>query len=725
MSRLFFKAHLFYGVLMRKTLIATTIASALLLSACSSQNDADTKEQTTQVQTANVDNVLMKPSPLQYMAPEFDKFGTSDYEPAFDAGIAQQKAQITAIANNPAPATFKNTLVELELSGELLDRVSTAFYNLSGLISNDEYQRIAAKMAPVLSAHSDDIYLNKALFSRVETINGNKAKLNAEDQRLVEFYYTKFVNAGAKLDEAQKAKMREINAELAKLSTAFSQNVLKSFKEDVVLVTDKSELAGLSDAEIASLAAAAKKAGKEGYMITLVNTTQQPILSSLENRKLRERIFKASTTRAQNTNGPIIIKETNLRAQKAALLGYKNWASYVMTTRMAKTTENVYGILDDLAPKAVNKAKAEAAEIQKVIDASGEKFTVQPWDWAFYSEKVRQAKYDLDPALVKPYFEMQSVIHNGLFFAMEKLYGITFKERKDLPLYHEDVMAFEVFNADGSSIGLFYMDPYAREGKRGGAWMSAYVSQSGLKGTKPVIYNAQNIPKPADGQPTLMTFDEVTTMFHEFGHAAHGLFSDVKYPSLAGTATARDFVEFPSQANEDWNIEPTVLANYAKHYKTGEPIPKELLDKVLESQNFNQGFGTTEYLAAALLDMEWHSFGVDKKITDVQKFEHDALEKHGIAYYPVPPRYKSCYFSHTFAGGYSAGYYAYLWTEVFAADAFAHMTKQGGLTRDNGDSFRKEILSKGNSRDLMQSYIEFRGQKPTTDALLKRRGLVK
>ncbi|MBB1300651.1 dipeptidyl carboxypeptidase II [Pseudoalteromonas sp. SR44-8] len=710
---------------MRKTLIATTIASALLLSACSSQNDADTKEQTTQVQTANVDNVLMKPSPLQYMAPEFDKFGTSDYEPAFDAGIAQQKAQITAIANNPAPATFKNTLVELELSGELLDRVSTAFYNLSGLISNDEYQRIAAKMAPVLSAHSDDIYLNKALFSRVETINGNKAKLNAEDQRLVEFYYTKFVNAGAKLDEAQKAKMREINAELAKLSTAFSQNVLKSFKEDVVLVTDKSELAGLSDAEIASLAAAAKKAGKEGYMITLVNTTQQPILSSLENRKLRERIFKASTTRAQNTNGPIIIKETNLRAQKAALLGYKDWASYVMTTRMAKTTENVYGILDDLAPKAVNKAKAEAAEIQKVIDASGETFAVQPWDWAFYSEKVRQAKYDLDPALVKPYFEMQSVIHNGLFFAMEKLYGITFKERKDLPLYHEDVMAFEVFNADGSSIGLFYMDPYAREGKRGGAWMSAYVSQSSLKGTKPVIYNAQNIPKPADGQPTLMTFDEVTTMFHEFGHAAHGLFSDVKYPSLAGTATARDFVEFPSQANEDWNIEPTVLANYAKHYKTGEPIPKELLDKVLESQNFNQGFGTTEYLAAALLDMEWHSFGVDKKITDVQKFEHDALEKHGIAYYPVPPRYKSCYFSHTFAGGYSAGYYAYLWTEVFAADAFAHMTKQGGLTRDNGDSFRKEILSKGNSRDLMQSYIEFRGQKPTTDALLKRRGLVK
>ncbi len=724
MPLLHFKAYSYIGAFMRKSLIASTIASALLLSACSSQQVEDSTDQATQVQTVSVDNVLMKPSPLQYMAPEFDKFGTKDYEPVFDAGIAQQTAQIAAIANNPEPATFKNTLVELELSGELLDRVSTAFYNLSGLISDSEYQRIAAKMAPVLSAHSDDIYLNKALFQRVENIYNNKAKLSAEDQRLVDFYYTKFVNAGAKLDETQKSKMREINAELAKLSTAFSQNVLKSFKEDVILVTDKSELAGLSEGHIESLAAAAKKAGKEGYMITLVNTTQQPILSSLENRKLRERIFKASATRAQDTNGPIIIKETNLRAQKAELLGYKDWASYVMTTRMAKTTENVYGILDDLAPKAVNKAKAEAAEIQKVIDASGETFALQPWDWAFYSEKVRQAKYDLDPALVKPYFEMQSVIHDGMFFAMEKLYGITFKERKDLPLYHEDVMAFEVFDADGSAIGLFYMDPYAREGKRGGAWMSAYVGQSGLKGTKPVIYNAQNIPKPAEGQPTLMTFSEVTTMFHEFGHAAHGLFSDVKYPSLAGTATARDFVEFPSQAHEDWNIEPTVLANYAKHYKTGEPIPKELLDKVLESQNFNQGFGTTEYLAAALLDMEWHSFGSDTEITDVQKFEHEALEKHGIAYYPVPPRYKSCYFSHTFAGGYSAGYYAYLWTEVFAADAFAHMTEQGGLTRENGDNFRKEILSKGNSRDLMQSYIEFRGQKPTTDALLKRRGLV-
>ncbi|WP_165740493.1 M3 family metallopeptidase [Pseudoalteromonas sp. Z1A6] len=710
---------------MRKTLIATTIASALILSACSSNDTQNmAKEGAAQVQDMNANNVLFKPSPLQYMAPEFDKFGTKDYEAAFDAGIAQHTAQVQAIANNPAPATFENTLVKMELSGELLNRVSAAFYNLSGLISDAEYQRIDEKMAPVLSAHSDDIYLNGELFKRVQTIYDNQDKLNAEDKRLVDFYYKQFVKAGAKLNDAEKAKMREINSELAQLSTAFSQNILKSFKEDVIVVTDKSKLAGLSEGEIAGLAASAKKAGKDGYMITLVNTTQQPILSSLENRDLRERIFKASANRAAKTNGPIIIKETNLRAQKAELLGYKDWASYVMTSRMAQTTENVYGILDDLAPKAVEKAKIEAAAIQKVINDSGESFELKPWDWTFYAEKVRAEKYNLDPALVKPYFEMQSVIHDGLFFAMNKLYGITFKERKDLPVYHEDVTAYEVFNADGSAIGLFYLDPYAREGKRGGAWMSAYVSESGLKGTKPVIYNALNIPKPAAGEPTLLTFDEVSTMFHEFGHAAHGLFSDVKYPSLAGTATARDFVEFPSQANEDWMIEPTVLANYAKHYKTGEPIPQALLDKVLESQKFNQGYGTTEYLAAALLDMEWHSFGSDKKITDVQKFEQDALEKHGIAYYPVPPRYKSNFFSHTFAGGYSAGYYAYLWTEVFAADAFAHMENNGGLTRKNGDKFRKEILSKGNSRDLMQSYIEFRGQKPTTDALLKRRGLV-
>lgn len=391
---------------------------------------------------------------------------------------------------------------------------------------------------------------------------------------------------------------------------------------------------------------------------------------------------------------------------------------------MAKTPEAVYEILDDLAPKALVKAKVEAADIQAEIVKDGKDFKLEPWDWAYYAEKVRKAKYDLDDGQVKPYFEMNTVLNDGLFFAMNKLYGITVKPRTDLPVWQEDVTAYEIFNKDGSSIGLFYLDPYARQGKRGGAWMDELVSQSFLKGTKPVVYNALNIPKPADGQPTLMTFDEVSTMFHEFGHAIHGLFSQVNYPSLAGTLTARDFVEFPSQANEDWSIDPQVLANYAKHYKTGEPIPAELLAKVLKSHTFNQGFGTVEYLAAALLDMEWHSITSDTEITDVATFEKQALAKHGLDYTPVPPRYKTTYFSHSFGGGYSAGYYAYLWTEVFAADAFSYMMDNGGLTLENGQKYRDTILSKGNSQDLMQDYIDFTGKKPSTDALLKRRGLV-
>ncbi|TMO47743.1 M3 family metallopeptidase [Pseudoalteromonas ruthenica] len=715
---------------MRLSMIAAAIAATTLVTGCSEQpaNNEQNQAQTEQVAKTTTDavqeNLFLSPSPLQYMAPEFDKIDTSLYEPAFDAGIEEQRVEIEAIANNSEAPTFENTLVAMEQSGAILDRVRAAFNNLSGLISNDEYQRIDAKMAPVLAEHRDNIYLNKALFDRVAAVYDNKDTLSKEDQRLVEYYYKRFVRAGAKLDESQKQRMREINSELSKLSTEFSQNILKSFKQDTILVTDKAQLAGLAEDEIASLKAAAEKAGKDGYMITLVNTTRQPILSSLENRELREKVWRTSSQRAQQTNGPIAIKEAQLRAEKAALLGFESWAHYQLDDRMAKTPDAVFTMLDDLAPKAVAKAKSEAELIQAAIKKDGKDFELKPWDWAYYGAKVRAELYDIDASLVKPYFEMNTVINDGLFFAMNKLYGITMKERNDLPTYHEDVFVWEVFNEDGSSIGLFYLDPYAREGKRGGAWMSAYVSQNHLKGTKPVIYNAQNIPKPAEGQPTLMTFSEVTTMFHEFGHAIHGLFSDVKYPSLAGTATARDFVEFPSQANEDWNIEPSVLANYAKHYKTGEPIPQELLDKLLKSHTFNQGFDTTEYLAAALLDMEWHSIAPGTKVEDFAQFEQNALEKHGIDYYPVPPRYKTCYFSHIFAGGYSAGYYAYLWTEVFAADSFAHMQSEGGLTRENGDHYRKEVLSRGNSRDLMQSYIEFRGQKPTTDALLKRRGLV-
>ena len=711
---------------MRISIIAAAVGATLVLGACSSNvvNQAQTTVKQTKNMVSPTSNVLMSKSPLTYQAPQFDKLNIADYEPAFAAGITQHNAEIAAIANNPAAPTFDNTIVAMEKSGALLTRVSKTFYNLASVISNDDYQRIEADMGPKLTAHEDNIYLNPYLFTRIQTIHANKDSLNSLDQRLVEHYYTNFVRAGAKLSDADKAIVRNINGQLSTLATEFSQNILKSFKEDTILVSDKTQLAGLSDSEIATLASAAQEAGKDGYLITLVNTTRQPILGSLENRSLRKKIWQASSQRAMGTNGPVLIKLAELRAQKAQLLGYPTWAAYVTADQMAKTPAAVYEILDDLAPKAVAKAEVEAQAIQAQIKASGGNFSVQPWDWAFYAEKVRKAKYDLDESVIKPYFELDRVLHDGLFFAMQKLYGITFKARKDLPVYHDDVQAFEVFNQDGSSIGLFYFDPYAREGKGGGAWMDEFVTQSELLKHKPVVYNVLNIPKPADGQPTLLTFDEVTTLFHEFGHAAHGLFSQVKYPSLAGTATARDFVEFPSQFNEDWDIDPQVIAHYAKHYQTGEAIPKALLDKLLAAHHFNQGFDTTEYLAAALLDMEWHSISAGTKIEDVAAFEQQALAKHGIDYAPAPPRYKSAYFSHAFSGGYSAGYYAYLWTEVFAADAFAYMAEHDGLHRDNGDKFRSRVLSMGNSQDLMQDYIDFRGAKPTVDALLKRRGLV-
>ena len=715
---------------MRKSLIASAIATSLALAVCSNvyatAPQAATDISATSAKTANImaSNPLMKPSPLQDQAPQFDKIKIEDFRPAFHAGFEKHLEEIAAIANNPEAPSFENTIVAMEKSGDLLSRVSRVFFNLAALNSDQNFQDIQGEMAPKLSEHNDSIYLNPELFARIDQIHSKKNKLNAEDQRLVDFYYDQFVRAGAKLSEQQKAKVREINTELAKLSTEFNNNILGSFKNDVILVKDKEALQGLTDEQIASLASAAKGAGKDGYMITLVNTTRQPILSSLENRALRKEIWETSANRAADTNGPLLIRMAELRADKAKLLGYENWASYVTADQMSKKPQAVFKILDDLAPKAVAKAEAEAADIQDMIQQEGGDFTLQPWDWAYYAEKVRAAKYDLDESEVKPYFELNRVLDDGLFFAMHRLYGITVKPRTDLPVWNTDVKAYEIFNDDGSSVGLFYLDPYAREGKNGGAWMDEYVTQSTLLGTKPVVYNALNIPKPAKGQPTLMTFDEVSTMFHEFGHALHGLFSKVKYPSLAGTATARDFVEFPSQFNEDWSIDPVVLANYAKHYETGKPIPQALLSKILKAHKFNQGFDTTEYLGAALLDMEWHSIPAGTEIKDFKAFEKQALAKHGIDYAPVPPRYKSAYFSHIFAGGYSSGYYAYLWTEVFAADAFAYLNKHGGLKRKNGDNYRNHVLSMGNSQDLMQDYINFRGQEPTVDALLQRRGLL-
>ncbi|MBU2979157.1 M3 family metallopeptidase [Alteromonas sp. C1M14] len=713
---------------MNKSLTATAVAVVLSLTGCSTEQSMQQTSQNNSSQNAasmeQGDNALLKPSSLDYQAPEFDKIKTEDYVPAFMKGMEEQSAEISEIANNQAAPSFENTILAIEKSGGLLNRVSTIFFGLSSIVSNDEIQRIEADMSPKLTAHQDKIYLNNTLFERVKAVYEQKDSLPADDKRLTEYYYEKFVRAGANLNESQKAQVREINESLSNLTTAFSQNILASFKNDTILVTDEAKLAGVSDTDKAGLKAAAEEAGKEGYLITLVNTTRQPLLRNLSNRELRKEIWQTSANRAQVSNDPVILKLTHLRAKKAALLGYPNWASYKIANQMAKTPENVLAMLDDLAPQAVEKARQEAKDIEAAMHADGIQGDVQPWDWAYYAEKIRTERFDIADSTIKPYFELNSVLENGLFFAMNKLYGITFKERKDLPLYVEDARVFEVFDDDGSSIGLFYFDPYARKGKKGGAWMSAFVTQSFLYDNKPVVYNELNITKPAPGEPTLLTFDETQTLFHEFGHAAHGLFSQVKYPSVAGTSTARDFVEFPSQFNEDWCIEPTVLANYAKHYKTGEVIPQELLNNLLKSVTFNQGFNTVEYLGSALLDMEWHMIGADEEITDVAAFEAEALKKHGIDYAPVPPRYKSAYFSHTFAGGYSAGYYAYLWTEVLAADAFTYMKDNGGLSRENGDAFRKDILSKGNSEDLMENYISFRGQKPTVDALMKRRGLV-
>ncbi|WP_417356167.1 M3 family metallopeptidase [Gallaecimonas pentaromativorans] len=716
---------------MRKTLVAIAIGASLSLAACSDNKEqapqaaqADTVK-APQTAAAEATNPLFQKSSLQYEAPEFDKIKLSDYTPAFEKGMAEQSAEVDAIANNPEPATFDNTIVAMEKTGELLNRTASTFFNLTGTISNDEIRAIQSDMAPKLSAHQDNINLNPKLFARVEAIYNDRASLSAEDQRLVEIYYKQFVRAGAKLTDEQKAKVRELNGEMAKLTNDFAQNVLKATKDAAIVVDDKAELAGLSDGEIASLAAAGKAAGLEGkYVINLMNTTRQPILTNLDNRALREKVWKASAGRALDLNGPVVKRLTELRAEKAKLMGFDTWADYVLDNQMAKTPAAVYQMLDDLAPKVVAKTQAEAADIQQEIKAAGGDFELAPWDWAFYAEKVRKAKYDLDENQIKPYFELDNVLKNGIFFTMQNLFGITFKERHDLPVYHPDVRTFEVFDADGSSIGFFYADYFARDGKRGGAWMNAMVSQNNLLGKHPVVVNVLNIPKPAEGQPALLTFDEATTMFHEMGHALHGLFSNVKYPTLAGTSVPRDFVEFPSQFEEDWAINPKVIANYAKNYQTGEPIPAELLKKVLDSRKFNQGFDSLEYIEAALLDMEWHSFPAGTDTGAVQAFEDKALEKHGVKMAVVPPRYKTPYFSHTFAGGYSAGYYAYLWTEVFAADAFQYMKDNGGLTRENGDKFRKEILSKGNSIDPMQQYINFKGSKPTVDALLKRRGLV-
>ena len=721
--------------------LLTTLAITIGLSACGESNTGNVaSEAAGKVEAAveamtkvelNTENPFFAPSRLYMAIPAFDKIKHEHYKPAFEVGMREQLAEIDAIADNPDPATIANTLIPLEKSGQLLDRVSGVFFALSSANTNDDIEALRAEMAPKLSAHSDTILLNGNLFARVKALYGsvNDMGVDSETERLVSETYKSFVRSGAELSLEDKEKLKRLNSRLATLQTEFSQNVKEEVKKNAIVVDTKAELAGLSDGQIASAEEAAKARGLEGkYVLPLLNTSGQPSMSSLTNRALRERIHKTSMARGSSggefDNRKILTEVAKIRAERAQLMGFENHAAYSLSNQTAQTTEAVNKRLATLAPPAVANAKREVADLQAMIKAEGGDFELASWDWDFYTEKVRSKRYNFDESQLKPYLEMENVLVNGVFFAAEKVFGITFKARPDLPTYHPDVKVWEVFDADGSTLALFIEDFYARESKRGGAWMNAYVSQSKLMGKQPVVANHLNVPKPPAGEPTLLTWDEVTTMFHEFGHALHGMFSDVNYPSFSGTSVPRDFVEYPSQVNEMWADWPEVLANYAVHYKTGEAMPRELLDKVLASSKFNQGFATTEYLAASLLDQAWHQLSPDQvpNADGLLAFEANALEQAGVAMAAVPPRYRSTYFSHII-GGYSAGYYSYIWSEVLDADTVEWFKENGGMTRKNGDHFRKTLLSRGGAEEAMSIFRTFRGAEPNIQPLLIRRGL--
>ncbi|HZL45461.1 MAG TPA: M3 family metallopeptidase [Opitutaceae bacterium] len=677
------------------------------------------------------ENSLLTESTLPFHLPRFDLIHDGDFAPAYDQGIGEELEEVKAIAASPAPATFDNTIVALERSGRLLQRVDRVFSNLNGANTDPAMQQVEREMAPKLSAHRDAIRLNPALFARIRTLYDARDQLglDAESKRLLERYYKDFVRAGARLSESDKARLRALNAELAAQQTTFSQNVLKEVNASAVVVDRRADLAGLSANEIAATEAAAKADQQEGrFVIRLLNTSGQPALASLENRTLRQRLQDTSVNRGSRggefDNRAIVLRIARLRAERAALLGYASHAAYVLEDQTARTPAAVDQLLAQLAPPAVANARREAADMQAVIDAEHGGFQLAAWDWAFYSEKVRRARYAFDESQLRPYFELNHVLQDGVFYAANRLYGLTFQERHDLPVYQPDVRVFEVFDADGQPLALFLADYYARPAKRGGAWMSAYVSQAELLGTKPVVANHLNIPKPPAGEPALLTFDEVRTMFHEFGHALHGMFSHVRYPRFSGTSVPRDFVEFPSQVNEMWAVWPEVLKHYARHYQTGEPMPPALLDQMLAAQKFNQGFMTTEYLAAAMVDMAWHELPPGAIPTDEAAFEAAALHRAGLEFAPVPPRYYSTYFSHIFSGiAYSAGYYSYIWAEVLDADSVEWFKQHGGLTRFNGDHFRQTVLSRGGSEEALTLFHNFTGGDPSIEPLLQRRGL--
>ncbi|WP_310991029.1 M3 family metallopeptidase [Aequorivita marina] len=698
-------------------------ALAMVIVAC---NNAKDKEDSNQSATQmNTENPLLSESTLPYGTPDFSKITDDNFKPAMLEGIAEQKKSIETIANNEEAPTFENTVLALEKSGQLLNRSSQVFYALTGAHTNETLQGIEEEMAPKFAAQRDEIYLNEKLFQRFKTLYDKRESLDLDPEslKLLEEYYEDFEIAGANLSAEDKSKLKEYNSKLATLTTKFGKTLLGANNAGAVTFTDKNELAGVDADYLKSI----ENEDGKGWTVPLLNTTQQPLLKSMDNRESREKLFMASWLRADggaNDTRGIVAEIVKLRAEKAKLLGFDNYAEWSLQKTMAKNPATVNKFFAGLIPAATAKAQVESDEIQKMINSKGGDFTLEPWDWNYYAEMVRKAKYDLDEDQIKPYFELKNVLENGVFYAAEKLYGITYKERTDIPTYQEDVMVYELFEENGDQLGLFYADFFARPSKRGGAWMSNFVTQSKLYDKKPVIYNVCNFPKPSGDEPALLTYDEVETMFHEFGHALHGFFADQQYPSLSGTSVARDFVEFPSQFNENWALYPEVLKNYAVHYKTGEKIPQELIDKIKKSGTFNQGYSLTENLSASNLDMQWHTIGVDKKIDDVDAFEKEALKNTKLdVVHAVPPRYRSTYFAHIFAGGYAAGYYSYSWTEMLHHDAYNWFVNHGGLTRENGQRFREMVLSRGNTMELEKMYKDWRGSDPKIEPMLKARGL--
>jgi peptidyl-dipeptidase Dcp len=700
------------------TILAATLAAAL-----------PAQSATPAPSTFGPSNPFYAVSPLPYQAPPFDKIHDSDYQPAIEAGIAQQHVEIDAIADSASAPTFDNTIVALERSGQLLTRVTLIFGAVTQANTNDTLQKVQEVTAPELAASQDAMFLNTKLFARIRKLYEQRATLHldSESMRLLEYDYQQFVKAGANLSEADKTRLKKLNAEDATLSNDFMVKLLAAAKAGAFVTADQAALAGLTPQQITAAQASAKDTKQAGYRIPLQNTTQQPDFIELTDRATRKTIFENSINRTErndaNDTRKTIARLAQLRAEKAKLLGFPNYAAWTLQDQMAKTPEAALKFMDALVPAATAKAQGEAAEIQKLIDAQNGGFQLKPWDWNFYSEQVRKAKFDLDEAQVKPYFELNRVLQDGVFYAANQLYGITFKERHDLPVYAPDVRVFEVFDANGKTLALFYCDYFKRDNKQGGAWMSNFVNQSTLLGTIPVIYNVANFAKPAAGEPALINFDDVTTMFHEFGHGLHGMFADTKYPSLSGTATPRDFVEFPSQFNEHWASYPAVFAHFARNYKTNEPMPADLVAKLRKASTFNQGYMLTEILAAAELDMQWHSLPPSAPLENVDAFEKAALTRTHLAIENVPPRYRSSYFLHIWANGYSAGYYAYLWTEMLDDAAFQWFENNGGLTRANGDRFRRMVLSRGNTEDLDKMYSTWLGSEPSTAPMLKDRGL--